>query len=265
MILPLLFAVAAAATPGPADGRGTQARFDACARLSDTDPAAAQKEAIGWAKTGGGVAAAQCLGIARSAGGDWKGALDAFTTGATLADQTHDGLASANLWVSAGNAALAGGEFETARVDLSTAIASPLLPDPLKGEAYVDRARAAVGAGDTGAARADLDQAVKLVPADPMAWLLSATLARRIGDTTRARTDINEAMMRAPNQSDILYEAGNIAATAGDMDDARAQWTRASTAEPDSDAAKRAKAELAASGGPATKPAAPSRAKPQGR
>lgn len=264
MILPLLLALAAAA-PGPADGRGTQARFDACARLSDSDPAAAQKEAIAWAKSGGGVAAAQCLGIARSAADDWKGALDAFTTGATLADRTHDGLAAANLWVSAGNAALAGGDYAKAREALSAAIASPLLADPLKGEAYLDRARADVAAGDTQAARADLDAAVKLVPADPMAWLLSATLARRAGDATRARADINEAMLRAPNQSDILYEAGNIAATAGDMGDARAQWTRASLAEPDSDAAKRAKAELAASGGMAPIPNTSAGSKPQGR
>ena len=264
MILPLLFAVAAAAAPGPADARGTQARFDACARLSDTDPAAAQKEAIAWAKAGGGVAAVQCLGIARSAADDWKGALDAFTTGAALAAQTHDDIAAANLWVSAGNAALAGGDFAKARDALSSAIASPVLADPLKGEAYLDRARAAVGAGDSTSARADLDQAVKLVPADPMAWLLSATLARRTGDTTRAKADINEAMMKAPNQSDILYEAGNIAATAGDMDTARAQWTRAMSAEPGSDGANRAKAELAATGG-ATTPAPANTKRPQGR
>jgi tetratricopeptide (TPR) repeat protein len=261
VILPALL-LAVTAAPGPADTRSVQARFDECAKLSDTNPAAAQKDAIEWAKTGGGVAAVQCLGIARSAAGDWKGALDAFTTGADLADKTHDGVAAANMWVSAGNAALAGGDFATARTDLSTAIASPLLSDSLKGEAYLDRARAAVGAGDTAAARADLDQAVKLVPADPMAWLLSATLARRMGDTTRAKADIEEAMMKAPNQSDILYEAGNISATAGDMDDARAQWTRATSAEPDSDAAQRAKAELAATGGALAAPQKPKQPAP---
>jgi tetratricopeptide (TPR) repeat protein len=262
VILPLLLAVAAAA-PGPANTQSVQARFDQCAKLSDTDPAAAQRAAIDWAKSGGGVAAAQCLGIARSAADDWKGALDAFTTGATLASQTHDDVGAANLWVSAGNAALAGGDFAKAREALSTAIASPVLSDALKGEAYLDRARAAVGAGDSQAARADLDQAEKLVPADPMAWLLSATLARRMNDVPRAKADINEAMLRAPNQSDILYEAGNIAATDGDMATARTQWTRAAAAEPDSDAAKRARAELDQTGGApapaADKPKAPGR------
>jgi tetratricopeptide (TPR) repeat protein len=253
-VILLALLLAATPAPGPADTRSTQARFDQCARLSDTDPAAAQKEAIAWARTGGGVAAVQCLGIARSAADDWKGAVDAFRTGADLAEKTHDSVAAANLWVSVGNAALAGGDLDTAQTALSTAIASPVLSDPLKGEAYLDRARAWVAGGDTQSARADLDQAVKLVPADPMAWLLSATLARRMGDTARARTDINEAMLKAPNQSDILYEAGNIAAAAGDMDDARAQWARAVSAEPDSDAAKRAKAELASTGGAGAAP-----------
>jgi tetratricopeptide (TPR) repeat protein len=255
VILPLALMLAAAPSANALPGNGSvQARFDACAKQSDTDPAAAQKSAIDWAKAGGGVAAVQCLGIARSAAGDWKGAVDAFSTGADLADKTHDSVSSANLWVSAGNAALAGDDPAKARALLTTAIASPVLSDPLKGEAYLDRARAGVAAGDTQAARADLDQATTLVPADPMAWLLSATLARRMGDGDRAKKDINEAMMRAPNQSDILYEAGNIAATTGDMATARAQWTRATTAEPNSEAAERAKAELEKSGG--TAPAA---------
>jgi len=84
-----------------------------------------------------------------------------------------------------------------------------------------------------------------------------------MGDTTRAKADINEAMLLAPNQSDILYEAGNIAATGDDMATARAQWTRAVSAEPDSDAAKRAKAELDQTGGTAAP--ANDKPKPQGR
>ncbi len=259
MILPvaLLNALLLAATPaaGPADTRSSQTRYDDCVKLSDADPAAAQASAIAWAKSGGGVPAAQCLGIARAAAEDWKGAVDAFSTAADLAEKTHQSVLAANLWVSAGNAALAGGDPAKAREALTTAIASPDLSDPLKGEAYLDRARAAVAQDDNPSARIDLDQAEKLVAGDPMAWLLSATLARRMNDGTRAAADIQEAMLRAPNQSDILYEAGNIAASAGDMDQARSQWTRAVSAEPGSDAATRAKAELAQIGGPVPTPA----------
>jgi tetratricopeptide (TPR) repeat protein len=259
VILPLVLLIAAAApaSTGPADTRTDKARFDACVHLSDSDPAAAAQSAADWARTGGGVAAAQCLGIARSAASDWKGAVDAFSTAAALADQIHDSTASANLWVSAGDAALAGGDAGKARALLTTAIATPGFAEQMKGEAYLDRARADVAAGDLIAARGDMDEAVKLVPADPMAWLLSATLARRMNDQPRAVADIKEAASRAPDNADILDEAGNIAAAGGDTTAARAQWTRALSTEPGSDAAKQARARLAASGGvPATTPAA---------
>jgi tetratricopeptide (TPR) repeat protein len=258
VILPLalLLAAAAPAATGPADTRSPQERFDACLHLSDVNPAAAEKVAADWARTGGGVAAAQCLGIARSALGDWKGATDAFTTAASLADQIHVSSAP-NLWVSAGDAALAGGDAATARKALSTAIAAPDLPDQMKGEAYLDRARADVAAEDLGAARGDLDVALKLVPDDPVAWLLSATLARRMNDQARAATDIKGAETRAPNAPEVFFEAGNIAAAGGDMADARTQWSHAIAVAPDSDIAQQAQAELATTGGnSAAKPTA---------
>jgi len=255
----LALALLLAATPassGPADTRSPQARFDSCLHLSDTNPAAAEKVAADWARTGGGVSAAQCLGIARSALGDWKGATDAFTTAASLADQIH-APGGPNLWVSAGDAALAGGDAAAARKALSTALDAPGLPDQMKGEAYLDRARADVAATDLAAARGDLDEALKLVPADPVAWLLSATLARRMDDLTRAANDIKEAATRAPKAPEVLFEAGNIAAASGDMAAARAQWSQAAAIDPDGDIARQAQAELAATGGaPAAKPSA---------
>lgn len=247
----LVLALLLAATPasaGPADTRSPEARFDACIHLSDTNPASAQKVAADWARAGGGVPAAQCLGIARSALGDWKGATDAFTTAASLADQIH-APGGPNLWVSAGDAALAGGDAAQARKLLSTAIGAPNLPDQMKGEAYLDRARADVAAEDLGAARGDMDEALKLVPADPVSWLLSATLARRMDDLTRAATDIKEAQTRAPKAPEVFFEAGNIAAASGDVAGARAQWSQAAAADPDSDIAKQAQAELTATAG----------------
>ena len=252
MILPAILLnamlLAAAAPTGPADTRSDKARFDACVHLSDGDPVAAEKSAADWALTGGGVPAAQCLGIALSAAGDWKNAADAFSTAASLAGQIH--LAgAANLWVSAGDAALAGGNAAQARALLTTAIAAIDAPDQMKGEAYLDRARADVAANDLGSARGDMDAAIKLVPDDPVAWLLSATLARRMDDQPRAAADIQQALTRAPEAADILFEAGNIAAAGGDTPGARVQWAHALAAEPGSDAAQRAKAELAATGG----------------
>ena len=141
MILALALLLAAAPAPaGPPDQRSPQARFDECVKKSDSDPAAAAQIAIAWAGSGGGDPAAQCLGMARSALNDWKGAADAFTAAAEIADKTHDRRA-ANLWVSAGNAALAGGDTARAHTALSSAIADPALGEQMKGEALLDRAR----------------------------------------------------------------------------------------------------------------------------
>jgi tetratricopeptide (TPR) repeat protein len=257
-VLALLLA-AAPASAGPPDQRTAKARFDECAARSDSDPAAAAQIAQQWAASGGGVPAAQCLGVARSAAGDWAGAADAFTTAADLADHVRDRNA-ANLWVSAGNAALAGGDAARARTALGNALANPALSDPMKGEALLDRARADVAANDLPSARSDMNQALALVPADPMAWLLSATLARRMNDGDRASADIQEATLRAPNEPDILFEAGNIAAANGRMDEALKQWARAAAGDPRNPVTQAAQHELAANGGgsaPVTKPAAP--------
>jgi tetratricopeptide (TPR) repeat protein len=248
----------AAAAPLPAAALPAErARYDACVAKSDADAKAAIADAKAWAGSGGGVPAGQCLGIAQFAAGDDAAAADSFAATADLARQTGDARAPA-LWVSAGNAALAAGKPERARQLLGEAIASPALAGQMRGEAFLDRARADVALGTLPDARADMDEALKLVPADPMAWLLSATLARRMGDA-RSAADIHEADTRAPNEPAILYEAGNIAAAAGDMVRARESWARARAAGPDSDAGHAATAELARSGGV---PPAP---QPQGR
>ena len=245
----LLLAAAPAPAAGPADTRSDRARFEACVQLTDSDPAAAEHNAADWARNGGGIAAAQCLGIARTAAGNWKGAIDAFSTAATLAGQTHAGTAG-NLWASAGDAALAGGDAVQARALLTTALGSPDLVGQMKGEAYLDRARAEVAAADLVAARGDMDEAVAMVPDDPMAWLLSATLARRMKDLPRATTDIGQAQTRSPADADILVEAGNIAAAGGDTAGARKNWSHVLvTAAPDSDAIREARAKLMDTGG----------------
>jgi len=237
----------APAQAGPADNRSPGARFDDCVKKTDSDPAAAQQIAIAWAGTGGGTLAAQCLGLARSALNDWKGAADAFSAAADIAQKMNDRHAS-DLWVSAGNAALADGDTLRARDFLSKGIADPDLSGQLKGEALLDRARADVAANDLASARSDMNDALALVPGDPMAWLLSATLARRMGDGNRAADDIKEAMSRAPEQADIVYEAGNIAATNGDIAGARLQWSHAVNLDPNSGAGRSALAELKATG-----------------
>lgn len=234
MILFYLAAVAAAQPPSPAE-----VRFAACVKLSETDPAAALDEAGAWQVQGGGIPARQCLGLAYASQKRWLPAAVAFEQAAEEAEKQHDGRA-ARLWVQAGNAALAASEPGKARGYLDAAIAANTLSGAEAGEAFLDRARTRVALKDNDGAKADLDSALKLVPEDPLAWLLSATLARRMGDLPRARLHIAEAAKRAPDESSVALEAGNIAIMSGANDAARTAWEAAVKAGPDSPAGKAA-------------------------
>lgn len=236
MILPLFLLLQTSSAPFP---DAAQQRFEACAALAKSDPAKAVGEADAWRTGGGGLPARMCLGLAYSEQERWGPAAVAFEQAAREAEIQRDGRA-ATLWVQAGNAALAGDDPAMARNHFDRALALPVMSDAMRGEVYLDHARAQVAVGDLVGARSDLDHAVALVPGDPLAWLLSATLARRQKDVARASRDIAEAARLAPNEAPIAYEEGNIAALAGQMDKARSAWTRAVTLTPDSDAGQAA-------------------------
>lgn len=254
ILLPLL--VAAAATTAPA---ADPARFKACLELVDTDPQAALDDAEKWRLDGGNVLARQCQGLAFAAQARWLSAMTSFQQAAEASQVAKDGRAS-TLWVQAANAALAGGEYVKARSFIDAALIEGTLKGPEAGEAHVDRARALVAVGDLPKARTDLDAAIKLVPQDPLMWLLSASLARRTGDLDRARTDIAEAARLSPDDPSVALEAGNISAMMGNDAAARTAWEAAVKIAPDSPQGKAAAKALEQFGAPATpEPAAPPR------
>ena len=188
------------------------------------------------------VAQARCHGTALAQAGQWRAAAEAFESAA----KALNGETAADLWAQAGNAWLAAGEPARAGAALDAALVSNAnAGDFAKGELRLDRARAAVAAGDLDAGRAVLDQALQNVPNDPLAWLLSATLARRMGQPARAATDIAEALKRAPDDASVQLEAGNIAALAGDRTQAQGRWTEAARLQPGGLAGKAATAALA--------------------
>jgi tetratricopeptide (TPR) repeat protein len=240
----LFLALAAAAATPPAAPSADQARFEACVGLIDSDPAQAIDRASTWQIQGGGVLARQCLGLAYGEQKRWASATAAFEGAARLAETTGDGRA-AILWVQAGNAALAANDPQKARGFLDAALARGQLIGDASGEAHLDRARALAAIGDLKRARVDLDVAVKDVPADPLAWLLSATLARKMNDLPRARVDIAEAAARSPDDASVALEAGNIALLSGHEEAARTAWTAAAKNQPDSASGKSAVEALA--------------------
>jgi len=207
----ILFLLAAAATTQSPD----EARFAQCVALTEGDAAKALEFAGDWQVAGGGVLARQCAGLAYASLRRWLPAATAFQQAAELAERMHDARA-ARLWVQAGNAAIAAGDMVKAGQYLDSALAGNGLAGAEAGEAHLDRARARVATNAPEAARGDLDMALKLVPDDPLAWLLSATLARRSGDLARARADIADyvAKYAAAAREFALRPAGRIAGEA---------------------------------------------------
>jgi tetratricopeptide (TPR) repeat protein len=245
VILIALMAAQAAAAPPPTAAPplsvpGTdEERFRVCVEIADADPARALAQAGAWRISGGGVLARHCEALAYVAQKRWVPAATAFEAAARDADTKADGRA-ANLWVQAGNAALVAGDAARARSAFDAALVRGQAAGIDQGEIYLDRARARFALDDKAGARADLDTALKLVPTDPLAWLLSATLARRSGDLERAATDIAEAAKRSPDDAQVALEAGNIAILSGREDAARTAWQAAVKNGADTQAGKAA-------------------------
>ncbi len=239
-------APAATAAGAPTNDRA----LDACMATALDDASDGQSAAIAWIAKGGDWRARQCLGFALSQSGDYAAAQQAFARGAGEA-QTSDASAAATLWVLAGNAALAGGDAAAASRRFDTALAGGGLSGLQLGEAYLDRARARVAGDDVAGAAADLERARRDAAADPLTWLLSATLARRGGDLDRAASYLAEAARRAPTDPAVMLEAGNIAVLRGDDPGAQRNWQAVLTAAPEGPEAASARANLAQLQGPA--------------
>ncbi|HYJ82116.1 MAG TPA: hypothetical protein VEW26_04625 [Allosphingosinicella sp.] len=241
-MISLLLALAAQAA-GPVDTPANRNR--ACLALVRKEPARAAGQAQAWLRSGGGLMAAQCLGLALSAQEKWAEAAAAFEAAAKEAETRQDARRG-DLWVEAGNARLAAGDPASARRAFDAALATRLLAPQLEGEVQLDLGRAAVALDDPAGARAHIDKGLALVPKDAFGWYLSAALARRQNDLALAREHIAKAVSLAPDDAPILLEAGNIAGLSGEKDAALGLYARAVRTAPGSDAAKAAQAAIAA-------------------
>lgn len=232
----------AAATP-PRDPRDAE-RYRTCLATAGSEPALAVTEAVRWRGTGGGVPARHCLALAYLAQRQFASAALELAGAAREAEAARDPL-TAELWGQAGVAALAGGDAATAVTHLTSGIASTSMR-AARAALLTDRARALVEQNRLADARADLDAATGLDEGSADAWLLRATLARRMGDLKIAEASLAEAARLAPSDADVRLEAGNIAAAHGRTDLARAAWTAVIAAAPGTPAATAAQAALSA-------------------
>lgn len=221
-------------------------RYDQCVSMIDRDPEQAAEIANTWRLSAGGVLANQCLGMSYVALGRYSAGVDSFEQAARESDLEHDGR-SAIFWSQAGNAALANQDPGEARNAFDHALMSPAMPDKMRGNTLSDRARADVAVGDYAVARQDIDKALKFIPKDATALLMSATLARHQGDLARARNDIIEAEKAAPLDAHVSFEKGLIYALSGDKETAKASWERTIRADPSAeiaDVARKALSEI---------------------
>jgi tetratricopeptide (TPR) repeat protein len=179
-----------------------------------------------------------CEALRAQKSGDDEAAAQSFEEAAKASPDKDP--KTARMWAAAGNLWIAAKQPGKAALDLDRALALPGLEAEQRGEALLDRARAAEAQDDLKTARAKLDEAAESVSDDPFYWYFSAALAIRENDPAKAQMAINKALTLAPSDATILFEAGHVADFVGDDDKARSYWMRAAGSDPDGDIGKAA-------------------------
>nr|WP_247714043.1 tetratricopeptide repeat protein [Qipengyuania xiamenensis] len=142
----------------------------------------------------------------------------------------------------AGNAALASGDPEGALPLLDRAGGQALAANDgaLAADLRVDLARVLVRLDREEDAAMALAEAREADGDDPEAWLLSATLSRRLERLGEAQAQIERAALLNPRNPQVGLEAGVIAAMSGREGDARASFQSVIDVAPGSREAERA-------------------------
>ncbi len=254
-MLSVLFALIQAASPASAQPLPTlnEVRFTECLDLARKDAPSAVTEASLWTQQGGGYLALACHGFALAADFKFDLASSILAEAAKGAQEKGDQRA-AGFWSQAGNSAIAAGQLDLALDSLDKALATTTLDSKERADSEVDRARALVALNRTADAEKSLTTSRQLSPENGTAWLLSATLARRLNKLPDALTYIQTAASLFPRDPAVALEAGNIAIAAGDENAARKQWEQVIAIAPTSRQANSAQAQLVALGAAPTPP-----------
>ena len=179
-----------------------------------------------------------CRALQSQKAGDNEGAAEGFEEAAKASPDKDP--KTARLYAAAGNMWIAANQPGKAAFDLDQALALPGLEAEQRGEALLDRARAAEAQDDLKTARAKANEAAQTISDDPYYWYFSAALAIRENDPTTAQASINKALTLAPSDPTILFEAGHVADFTGDDEKARSFWMRAAGSGPNGEIGKAA-------------------------
>ena len=171
-----------------------------------------------------------CHALQSQKEGDNQSAAQGFEE-AAKASSSKD-LSAARMWAAAGNLWIVADQPAKAALDLDKALGMPGLEGKQRGQALLDRARAAEAQDDIRTARSKLNEAGQTISDDPFYWYFSASLALREGDGITAKTAIGKALALAPNDPAVLFEAGHVADFTGDDEQARSYWRRSEESDP---------------------------------
>jgi tetratricopeptide (TPR) repeat protein len=211
-LIPLLLAATVAtAAPAPKTAPPAQASSQQCPDLVTPD-------------------ALVCRALDAQSHGDNAAAAQSFEEAAKMSSDRDR--KTARMYAAAGNLWIAADQPGKAAFDLDKALTLPGLEGEQRGEALLDRARAAEAQNDLPTARAKLAEAGQTISQDPFYWYFSASLALREHDAAAARNAIGQALKLAPEDPTILFEAGHVAEYSGDDGEARTYWQRAVSADP---------------------------------
>jgi Flp pilus assembly protein TadD len=184
-----------------------------------------------------------CRALQASNAGKPEAAAQAFEQAANA--QSEDESEKARLWAAAGNMWIAANQAGKAAFALDKALSGTGLQAEQRGEALLDRARAAEAQNDLKTARSKVTEAARMVPEDPFLWYFSAALAIREGDAVTAKNSIGKALTLEPSNPTVLFEAGHVYHFAGELAAARNYWTRASAVDPGGKSGQAAREALA--------------------
>ncbi|NUQ16930.1 MAG: hypothetical protein HOP95_00500 [Sphingomonas sp.] len=207
------------------------------AALGTAAPVATSAQAAKCAGTAASDALV-CAALQAEKNGDHATAAQSFEEAAQSSSDKDP--KTARMWAAAGNLWIAAKQPGKAAADLDKALALPGLEAEQRGEALLDRARAAEAQDDLKTARAKANEAAQTISADPFYWYFSAALAIRENDPNAAQKAIDKALSLAPSDPTILFEAGHVADMMGNDERARSYWTRAAAGDPNGDAGKAA-------------------------
>jgi len=191
-----------------------------------------------------------CRALQASNAGNSEEAAEAFEQAANA--QSENEAEKARLWAAAGNMWIAANQPGKAAMALDKALTGTGLQAEQRGEALLDRARAAEAQNDLKMARSKVTEAARTVSEDPFLWYFSAALAIRENDAVTAKEAIGKALTLEPNNPTILFEAGHVYHFAGELAAARDYWSRAAAADPKGKSGQAAREALAMLPAPAT-------------